>query len=436
MEMEYNPQMLEKQGLAHRKIVIFGAGRYSFELYKMVEKYGYSVFSVIDNNKALEYRRMGKNKICHPSKLFTKYDNSYIFLIASRYYGEMKKQLESYGYHENIHIFNMAKIEIPDIWHQWNDDYMDECIKNMEEGRSIHKWILEKYGTNIQIRIYPFTSIGDVYIMGLYVKKYLKSHKDSLFVYGSLKMKRLADELGFEKTLYLPMDKVYILLFYARVCGYDKVSMKLLHTDCGGEFCIWGRMLFYAGYGWMENCRELFELPEQIKPKVRRIRARNDMDDFFKKHKLLEGRTVLLSPDAQSVPLLSDEFWKRLSKRLTSMQYCVCTNIGSDEEKAIDGTIPVFVSINDVCEFTEKAGCFIGLRSGLCDLLCDSDCKRIVLYSNQGAYAIFSIKNMGFDKNLSEYIVQAENEMDIIDRIVQELSSDTHGLNNKKWVKK
>lgn len=58
------------------------------------------------------------------------------------------------------------------------------------------------------------------------------------------------------------------------------------------------------------------------------------------------------------------------------MRYCVCANIGSDEEEAIDGIIPVFVSINDVCEFAEKAGLFIDLCSGLCALLCELDCKK------------------------------------------------------------
>lgn len=258
--------------------------------------------------------------------------------------------------------------------------------------------------------------------MGFYIKEYLKSHKNCLFIYGSLKTKRLADELGFEKTLYLSMEKIHILLLYARVCSYDKVNIELLHTDWGSQFCIWGKMLYYAKYIWMEHCRELFELPENIKPKVQHIHVLSNIDEIFKTYKLCEKRTVVLSPEAQTLPLLSDEFWCSLAKRLINIGYCVCTNIGSNKEKVIDGTIPLLIKLNDFNKFIEKAGFFIGLRSGLCDLLCDSSCKKIVLYNNQGTYNAFSLKAMGFNKGLSEYIVWEENEQDILKKIVQELT--------------
>ncbi len=40
----------------------------------------------------------------------------------------------------------------------------------------------------------------------------------------------------------------------------------------------------------------------------------------------------------------------------------------------------MFIELRDCVEFAETAGHYIGVRNGLCDVLCMADCRKIVIY--------------------------------------------------------
>ena len=50
------------------------------------------------------------------------------------------------------------------------------------------------------------------------------------------------------------------------------------------------------------------------------------------------------------------------------------------EEKALPGTLPVSPAINEIQSVVEHAGLFIGIRSGLCDVIREASCRKIALY--------------------------------------------------------
>lgn len=214
--------------------------------------------------------------------------------------------------------------------------------------------------------------------MGHYIKEYLKAHKNCLFIFEVPTLRQLAEDLDFGQTLY--MENVWPLINYAKVCGFDKVNMEHLHQTVGAHFRIGVKMLYYMNYTLMHSYRALFELPYTAKPNAQRIKCQNNVDEYFKKYGLLKEKTVILAPNAQSFSLIQRDFWELLAKKLYTKGFSVCTNVASKDEEVIPGTIPVFIKLNDIQEFAEEAGYFIALRSGLCDILCNCSCKKIVLY--------------------------------------------------------
>lgn len=413
---------LGREYVASKKIVLFGAGIYSRQLYSVLQKRGCSVHAVIDNNQTLAGHLLEGLVIQYAGTFLKKFDDDYIFLILSRFYKDMKKQLEESGYVEGIHVFQMAAIDMIDEWHVVDGERFHQCILDIKRGRNIHRKLTEIYGEKAVFLVNPVASIGDIYLMGFYVEAYVREHPESVFVFGSRILEKLATQLNFGNVVFIELQDVQSLIGYAKVFGFEKVNIKLLHTGYI-HFRLWSRMLTYVGITWMEHYRELFGLPETAKRCITELVPDRACGEIFKEYGLIPGRTVLLSPYANTIRRFSEVFWESLATQLLSMGYCVCTNVGSDREKAVPGTVPVFVEINGISDFAEAAGYFIGIRSGLCDLLCRSGCLKIILYSDEifdliPVYNFYSMEKMGFGENVLEYVVSNENECKILEDIL------------------
>jgi hypothetical protein len=104
-------------------------------------------------------------------------------------------------------------------------------------------------------------------------------------------------------------------------------------------------------------------------------------------HALLEarglpkGRTVLLAPEAISVPMLPPEFWLELANRLQAVGWAVCLNATAAHPGTKWHGFPVVsVPLGGLQALAETAGWVVSLRSGLCDLLARARCRLSVLY--------------------------------------------------------
>lgn len=120
-----------------------------------------------------------------------------------------------------------------------------------------------------------------------------------------------------------------------------------------------------------------------------------------------KNNSVILAPYANSVDLLDFEFWENLSIRLLDKGYKVFTNVSKDSEKAILGTDPIMFHIEIAQLILKEAGYFVGLRSGFCDVVCNAECKKIILYPNTvfdigDVYDTSSFEKMGIGKNMYE----------------------------------
>ena len=422
-----------KNNISAKKIILFGAGVYSRQLYKLLKDRGHSVYAVIDNNERVSGHPFENLVVQQADTFLKKFSRDYIFLILSRFYPEMKKQLEEYGYRENIHFFQMTDISSIDEWHLIDQDRLDKCILSVKYGREVHERLISIYGKEVALLVNPVASIGDIYLMSFYVQAYLKNNPNSIFVFGSRTLEKLANQLSFGTVIYMNLDDVQSLIDYAKVFGFEKVNIKLLHTGYI-HFRIWSRMLTYIGLTWMEHYRELFGLPENSEINVTRFPSDTDAEKIFLEQGMIPGKTVVLSPYANTVRQFSKKFWEVLAERLLSLGYCVCTNLASESGEAISGTIPTFVDIDKIISFVETAGYFIGIRSGLCDILCTCECLKIILYSDEifdliSVFDFYSMEKMGFGRNVIEFVVQ--NEKKTQEEIMRKMQKEIKFMNER-----
>ncbi|CAA7625988.1 hypothetical protein MTBSS4_570005 [Magnetospirillum sp. SS-4] len=88
--------------------------------------------------------------------------------------------------------------------------------------------------------------------------------------------------------------------------------------------------------------------------------------------RLPAGRTVLLAPHTNSNGSIGPGWWEDLAGRLTGAGYkvvCNGANMFSDKTTMVADIATVDVPLSLINQFVETAGYFIGVRSGLCDVL-------------------------------------------------------------------
>lgn len=256
--------------------------------------------------------------------------------------------------------------------------------------------------------------------MSFYVDEYIKESKNVIFVFGSEKLEKLANSLEIRPCIHITQKDMEDLIKFAQVFQFEKNNLKLLHTGFI-HFRIWSRMLTYLGITWMEHYKELFELPKEVCPDYKDLYGNeSEVEKIFLMYNLKKGRTILLSPYANTIQQISLRCWDELAEKLIKKGFCVCTNVGGKNEVPIKNTVPLCVDIYNFSLFVEKAGCFIGMRNGLCDLLLKCKAKIIILYSNEifdliNVYDFYSLEKMGKNDPKLEEIIYEEGALRYIE---------------------
>ena len=103
-------------------------------------------------------------------------------------------------------------------------------------------------------------------------------------------------------------------------------------------------------------------------------------DRVFDALHLIPGKTVVLSPYSHSLEMQERSFWESIVRQLKGAGYTVCTNSTGEHEPPVPGTEAIGIPYTELKLFLERAGCFMGARSGLCEIISAIHCKKVVLY--------------------------------------------------------
>ncbi len=394
----------------HRKIFLFGVSENTRQIIRILRTCSLEPSGVLDNDK-IKHGTYCSGILVEPVEHLAdgkKQENLYI--VCSLYWKEMTAQLRALG----IHKKNILML--------YQEETLLECIRHAKRGRKIYQDLTSGYG-NLPVFLCPYTGTGDVYLIGTFWKQYLEKMqiKDYIFIVISKACEKTARLFPIKNIVRLDkkVESSY-LIRYAMLCP-EKVRLKILNDSWGQVHTNpleWFRG--YKGLEFMQIFRKfVFDLPDTARPEHPVFQnADKELEEFFQKYHLQEKNTVILSPYSNTLADLPDKFWGKVAEALKDRGFVVCTNSCGDTEPAVMGTIPVFFSLDIAPQLIEKAGYFIGIRSGFCDIISGSAAKKVILYHarerffNGSTFEYFSLKGMGLCNDAVEIVFEnADKEL-------------------------
>lgn len=411
-EMQETLEKLYNAGtFSNKYVVIFGSNEPAEKMASWLLSHGICVEAMTDNNRKKQGTSCMGIPVDSPGNILGNFHENAIILIASKYYNEMAQQLVAMGYKEEKHIFKIVDMAKGSTYSVTEETFAEK-EKEISKGWDIYKKIRRKYGNETRVFICPYPALGDVYLAGMYLEKYCTKNNISSYavtvtssacmqVLSMFKIKQ-AEKLAKEESDLMVQSLVFAGL---KECNAEILHHRFPYTAGIGALGNYKGVCFndhykYSIFGMERN--ETGQAPENRQDK-------KYIDNFFKENGLTEGKTVIISPYANTSPDLPASFWKEIIKEYKNKGYTVCTNSSGAEEPAIEGTTAVTFPLTKAVQVVEAAGNFIGLRSGLCDVISKSHAKKIILYPDriyqEGKYiSFYSLKNMGLCMDAEEKI--------------------------------
>ncbi len=256
-------------------------------------------------------------------------------------------------------------------------------LYRIKGGFEVYNKLKEDYKGKI-LYLAPYKGTGDVYLAAAMLRKYINANNLEDGIVGVIGggNRKIAGMFGFE-SFDIKRRQMDDLMCYIKYANIEQSEIFLLHHDPphidSGILDLMRNindLNFYEIYQYAlfeDVNNEYFELPEFDDDKSK-------IDSLFTQNGLIPGKTVLIAPYSYTLPNLSKKMWVQVADDLKEKGYTVCTNVASKKEKAIKGTVPLFIPYKQLVPFLDKAGYFIGIRSGICEILASSTCKKIVLY--------------------------------------------------------
>lgn len=399
---------LLRQGVfRNKKIYLFGVSEHSRQVIQILRTYQLEPTNVLDNDRVKQGSYCSRIKVIPVEGVENPKDGQNLYIVCSLYWREMAVQLRDMG---------IRKENILQLYHV---ESLTEHFGHAVSGKRIHQELLRRYG-NVPVFVCPYTGTGDIYLIGTFWKQYLEKNRIEDYVFLVItKACEKAAELFRIKNVVLFKNKLdcACLIQYHMLCP-EKVNITLLndswyqiHTNP----LEWFRG--YKGLDFKELFRKfVFDLPDTARPEHPVFsNVDSQLEGIFLDNQLQAGNTVVLSPYSNTLADLPDGFWAGLARRLLKAGFTVCTNSGGSGEPAVEGTVPVFVSLEIAPQFVERAGYFVGVRSGFCDIVSGTKAKKVILYDarnrffNCSAFEYFSLKKMGLCDDAVEILFEQDD---------------------------
>lgn len=302
---------------------------------------------------------------------------------------------------------------------------------SVKGGLSVYEKMLSFDGvSDNDIYFMDYAGTGDAYLTCscLHMKGL---DKDAIFV-GSGISRRIAQNFDFTYAHGIKQKQGYKVHIMRRfLADREKLQLKPLvyensTIDYSGVMCACEGLngidfLTMLRIGMSCNAGLTFEQDFVFRHPEFRYN-KDELNEYIKARQLPKGKTVILSPYANTGNTFGIPWseWEELAKQLKQKGYTVCTNTSQKNgEKNITDTIPVFLKHEMMPAFCEYAGHFIGLRSGLCDIISGAEMETFVTVTPPYKVGItqypmsefFSLVKMGGGNNIINIDSQLEFDM-------------------------
>ena len=398
------------------KIVVFSYTMTSRYIVDVLSEY--NVVAMLDNNDDLAGIEYNGVKVYTPREYLSgEHKDDIKIIVATRSYRAICEQLYDLGYYLDKQVF-IAYVYVENFHARILND-------KFNNGRAIYDDIRDRYPDK-RLFFIAFPGTGDVYLTGMYLLDQMKHDAvdDGVLVLIGNNCKKVYDVLdcdapvvGVEVIKDHPSARDFCM--FVRQIGYEKLNVCKLGP--GNELLDPGFIQGNTGL----DLNEVYQLVAHSEVKHTRIGVKTeDSTSLFESNGLREGHTMILSPYAKCMTRLPDGFWEGLAATLIEKGFDVCTNV-SGIEKPIQGTKGVMIPYGQVMDFVNRAGCFIGLRSGLCDIISGTSAKKIILYGAKNRsgkdyhYNFSSLEKMGLARDNLYEIILDEDFRQTIHRITR-----------------
>jgi len=356
-------------------IFLFGHCSMTLKVVDILHEKGIKVSAILDNSESKKTYTYKGVPVCEPIKIKeiagrNPKDES-IVLIASRFYASMNKQLRELGYDGPI-----KKLIDFNTFSEYS--LTEESIKKMKarelSGEEVLMTLSNRYYGYFKV-FFPFNALGDVYLAMSYWYAFAKVRNIEQVVF-CVSSKVLANVINLfgnynvevfgQKTL----DSMIQAIIYTKnpssfIAHHDRPYIINLHKAL---------YVKRIPIDIMYRCG-VYDLPKDTKPMI--PYANNVI--YSNIESIPKGKSVIFSPYAKSVTALLTSIWADAVDFYSMKGYKCYTNVTGDE-KPLEGTEAISPSIFEIKSVVERAGTFIGIRSGLCDVVRETNAKKIALY--------------------------------------------------------
>lgn len=280
-------------------------------------------------------------------------------------------------------------------------------FKKVKKGEKLYKKIIKKCDDS-KIYIFPHKSLGDIYILGLYKDADCKMFKEKycLVLVGE-GCKKVAQLCQLKNIICISQIDMEALIKYVMICGEETLNCKILHF-LYYHTNIFFKIINYKKYNFIECYSKYVFKQELIKKPANKMFFRTIIS--ASKHNT--DKSIVIAPYAKSVENFSYDFWMNLVALLKDCGFHNIYTNCSDTESPLNGTKKINISLEDISQFVENIGVFIGIRSGLCDLISYTNCKKLILYPSKSYIdnylEYYSLKNIPYAQNYKEYEILDE----------------------------
>jgi len=366
-------KIMAELNLKTKKIFLFGHCGATLELIDLLESKGITTAGILDNSDAKQGITYKETKVYYPAQILELAGNSSddsMVLITSRFYASMQSQLRKIGYtglvRKLIDFNTYADYSL-------SDDTIHRMTKRERDGEKFLASYRIKYADSFMV-FFPFEALGDVYYAMSYWETYAKEkciERVVFFVCSKAQAQVIRMFGGY--AVEVCEQKKLDAMIQAAIFTMDSNTF-IAHQD--RPYVVNLSKALYLKKISLDKiyCCGIFGLPEQTKPNEPKVWI-----PYENEASIPSGEAVIFSPYAKSVPAIDAKIWEEAVSYYLSIGKKCYTNVVGDE-KTLPGTEAISPTIREMIAVVNRAGTFVGIRSGLCDVIRTSKAKMIALY--------------------------------------------------------
>ena len=373
---------------------------------------------IITLDRKEKYKSIWGITVYSLKEFYSEFHREALVIISDRDYPYWATWFENKGYFKN-HKLIVTNMNAPlKNQHFFLPEKLD-LILDKFSGLHIYNRIVRRYGNELPIYVYDYDGLGDAYVFGILLKS--KYDNNVIVTVRKQILKKVLNMIGLYNIEVLSekesrfLYKLLELKFKpSNLHPFTPIPLNL-HTDILA--CLYGTKLnmldiykVYLGTSFEEKLRLEEFSPIQCP----------EIDELFIKNNIKEKKAIVLSPFSNSLVSFPYLFWDKLVEELSNIGYQIIINSVGDEY-VIPNTVHLDYTIENAPYVVEKAGAFIGIRSGFCDLISNTNALKLIINPkmekinfNNNIFNAFSFSKMNIGKNIIEFEWDYDNYLELI----------------------